>query len=100
MALTSAWNWRPSSRRIEAGLVAITEASPQALVEPANARPRPLALFSFSWKAAASAWLNASAPAMPTARAVMRAIEEVCMVDTLSGNNEKSLVRLHWGHHL
>jgi hypothetical protein len=52
MALTSAWNWVSFMWRIAAGLVAITEASPGALPEPANARPRPLALFSFSWNAA------------------------------------------------
>jgi crotonobetainyl-CoA:carnitine CoA-transferase CaiB-like acyl-CoA transferase len=33
----------------------LTDASPSALIEPANARPSPLALFSFNWNAAALA---------------------------------------------
>ncbi|MNV64763.1 hypothetical protein D3C71_1574210 [compost metagenome] len=53
MALRSPWIWVPSSWRMPAGLTAMIEASPAALPEPANERPRPLALFSFSWKAAA-----------------------------------------------
>ncbi|MNT25047.1 hypothetical protein D3C72_1605510 [compost metagenome] len=52
-----------------AGLSAITDASPGALIDPAKARPRPFALFSFNWNAAACAVSVVPANALSSASA-------------------------------
>ena len=71
-AVTSPCTVVRSKVDMTAGLLTTTEASPLADAAPAMARPWALALFSFNWKAAALAWPQASAPAMPSANAEIR----------------------------
>src|SRR6185312_15267844 len=69
ITVTSACTALLSKLDIAAGLLATTDASllKTALLE--LALPRLRTLFSRSWKPDASAWPNANAPAMPSARA-------------------------------
>src|SRR5690606_6290015 len=79
----SAWTVVPSKRAIVAGLLTTTEASPSLTPEPANAAPRPLTLFSLSWKPEAWAGAMASAPRMPSARAEAWKIGDIRIAETL-----------------
>src|SRR5690606_8451856 len=85
MTVTSACTVVRSMLTMAAGLFSTTEASPQATVVPALARPRFLTLFSRSWKPDASAVPAALTPALPTARAGRAKREAACIARAPGG---------------